>query len=419
MPAEYVNRHNIVGEAIADMYTSHAKRYTGSLGRISDARELLIGEMKRAAPGRCAEARRRRSVPRRHGPEVHERDATGEHAGGSGPSRAGLKRPKLATSDLGERNSSRIERFINPAVKRGLSQPRSDRTGARRGRRVRACCPRGGPVAEGAGRLLRARTARRSARSSSARKGDGKALRRPDRRARRLRRREVQGRVQARREAVTLRPMTATSRTCAPATSRATSSCSAGSSTSRSTRGSRALMLRSTASSSRPGWRHRMRCGGTTSSLACTSTWSRPTRLKATWTRVSCGTSRPWLTDQDADGNLYPYVAHSLAGKATENDRVGFEDKAVIDLRKQCGLTRCRSCRSTAGAGSRSTRTSAPCPTRSRSGARGWRADAFLTGKAYAGWSEGMLAWFMQMPDTCATRPCSKPGWSSCRPTRW
>ncbi len=104
--------------------------------------------------------------------------------------------------------------------------------------------------------------------------------------------------------------------------------------------------------------------------------------------------------DQDDEGELYPYFAYSLAGKPTDIKRDGFEPEAVIDLRKQCGM---KSLPIVYGYGwrwfnvdpdKRSMPYTFPF-------GRSWLAtDAFLTGKAYAGWAEGMLAWFMQMPDS-------------------
>ena len=52
--AEYTTRHNITGEAIPEMFTRHNKRYTGSHGRITDARSLLIGEMRAPLPDAIA-----------------------------------------------------------------------------------------------------------------------------------------------------------------------------------------------------------------------------------------------------------------------------------------------------------------------------------------------------------------------------
>ena len=111
-------RHTITGEKIAELFTRHAERYTGSLGRIGDARDLLIGKLKAPLPEVLA---------KRPDGEAFRVDTAQKYTSVmqlvnklSEPEPE-LKRPKLATSDEGERYASRVENFINPVVSRQMS----------------------------------------------------------------------------------------------------------------------------------------------------------------------------------------------------------------------------------------------------------------------------------------------------------
>lgn len=101
-----------------------------------------------------------------------------------------------------------------------------------------------------------------------------------------------------------------------------------------------------------------------------------------------------WLYDDDE----LPYVVYSVGGRATENLRDGFDKGGVIDLYKTAGLTRLPIAYAYGWRWGVSDpdRRGIPYPWPFL---RSWLAkDAFLTGKAFQGWSTGFPGWFNKIP---------------------
>lgn len=409
--AEYQTRHSITGEAIADLWKRHAARYTKSLGRIADARELLIGEKRAPLPDVLAA---------RPDGEAFRVDTAQKYVSVmqlvnklASPVPE-LKRPKLGTSDLHERNSSRIERFINPAVDRLLSHRDTIELLTVEAEAAALVIPEPARFAKVPGAYYEDdhKTIKPQFRRNG--KGDDYSEKRSDAEDEhgddfdpekfdaefepdeKVSRQAYNRHIKAMRARNFPCDVELVSRMqCVPINPRI--------------RGYDVeidgLIVKTRLAAS-DAMRRRYLIEGLDESLEPKDEVEGDTEggSKDLWLYQA------WLTDQDADGNLYPYVAYSLAGKATNVDRSGFEKDAVIDLYKQCGL---RSLPVVYGYGwrwftvdpdKRSMPYTFPF-------GRSWlAADAFLTGKAYAGWSEGMLAWFMRMPDTVKD-PAMQQAW--------
>lgn len=407
--AEYQSRHSITGEAIHDMWDRHASRYTKSLGRISDARELLIGEKRAPLPDVLAS---------RPDGEAFRVDTAQKYVSVmqlinklAAPVPE-LKRPKLGTSDLHERNSSRIERFINPAVDRLLSHRDTVELLTVEAEAAALVIPEPARFAKVAGTYYEkdGETIKPQFRRNGKGQGyddlradaedeqgeefdpekfdkefepDEKVSRQAyNRHLRNLRARNFPADVElvSRLQCVPINPRI---------------------------RGFDVEidgLLVKTRLAASEAMKRRYLIDGLTDHLEPKDESEGDTETGDLWLYQA------WLTDQDADGNLYPYVAYSLAGKHTRIDRPGYEDQAVIDLHKQCGL---RSLPVVYGYGWRwfTVDPDKRAMPYTFPFGRSWlAADAFLTGKAYAGWSEGMLAWFMQMPDTVRD-PAMQQAW--------
>lgn len=411
--AEYVTRHSITGEKIAEMFTSHNPRYSGSLGRISDARELLIGNMKAPLPD---------ALLKRDDGEAFRVDTAQKYtsvmqllnklAGMSEKDEPELKRPKLGTSDLHERNSSRVERFVNPAVSRALSHRDCTELALVESEGVALVVPEVARFAKVPGAYYQddSATIKRQFRRNE--KGDSyddvrsdaedehgddfdeekfdaefgtdekQSRRAYDRHVKMQRARNFPCDVEllSRLQYIPLNP-----RIKGPDVV-----CDG--------------IIARTRMSPIEALQGRYIIPGLTEAMVPKDDIEGDQETKDLWLYQA------WLADRDADGNLFPYVAYSLAGKHTRVERPGYKEDAVIDLYETCGL-----------------RTLPVVPF------YGWRwftvdpdkrgmpytfpfgrswlaADAYLTGKAYAGWSEGMLAWFMQMPDSVKD-PAMQQAW--------
>lgn len=401
--AEFVSRHSIRGEEISSLWTRHSERYTGSLGRIADARSLLIGEMRAPLPDVIAS---------RSDGEAFRVDTAQKYTSVlqlvnklSEPEPR-MKRPKTATSDLAETNSSRIEKFINPVLHRLMSHRDTTelllveaecaalvRPAVANWRKVP------GDYYEQDGETIK-RSFRRDTtgktyddavdeaegdeeRASSEFKTDEKRSRAAyDRHVRHMRARNFPAEVEllSRQQMIPINPRM---------------------------RGHDVdidgLLIKTRLKAS-DALRQGYNIPGLKANTEPTSSDEGDLESGDLWLYQA------WLQDFDDEGNSYPYVAYSLAGKSTSNSRDGFEADAVIDLYKTCGL---RSIPAAYGYGWRWFTVDPDkraIPYTFPFG-RSWLAtDAFLTGKAYAGWSEGMLAWFMQMPDSVRD-PAMQQAW--------
>lgn len=411
---EYTTRHNITGEAIAELYKKHGGRYEGSLGRITDARELLIGDKKAPLPDVLAN---------RPDGEAFRVDTSQKYTSvmqllnklaGQGPQdEPELKRPKLGTSDMHERNSSRIERFVNPAVSRTLSHRDLTELALVEAEGCALVIPEVARFAKVAGAyyddakqgIIKPQFRRNEqghsyedARSQAEddqgddfdpEKFDGefgadekRSRQAYDRHVKALRARNFPCDVEllSRMQYIPISPRIKGQDVTVDG------------------------IISRTRMSPSDAMRRSYAIPGLHDHLEPKSDLEGDMETGDLWLYLAA------LTDQDADGNLYPYFSYSLAGKPTQNSRTGFEQDAVIDLNKQCGM------RSlpvvpfygwrwfTVDPDKRAMPYTFPF-------GRSWlAADAFLTGKAYAGWSEGMLAWFMRMPDTVRD-PAMQQAW--------
>lgn len=401
--SEYVTRASIKGEAIADLWTKHAERFTGSLGRIIDARKLLIGQLQAPLPD---------VIARRPDGDAFRVDTAQKYTSVmqmvnklASPAPQ-LKRPKTATSDLAERTASRIEKFINPAVDANLNNRSLTELALVEAEGCALVVPEAarwqkvaGPYYEDDGETIRPEYARdengRSyddelddaegdeERAKSAFKPDEKRSRAEyDRHIRDLRARHYPFDVEllSRQQYVPINPRI---------------------------KGDNVIVdgiITKTRMAPSEAIRRNYVIDGLHEHLEPTSDLEGDMDTGDLWLYLAV------MADMDTDGNQYPYFAYSLAGKPTSNSRNGFEKDAVIDLYKSCGL------RSlpvvpfygwhwfTVDPDMRAIPYTFPFM-------RSWLAtDAFLTGKAFAGWSEGMLAWFMQMPDTVKD-PAMQQAW--------
>lgn len=391
--AEFISRFSVKGEEIAELFSKHAERYTASLGRITDARKLLIGQLQAPLPDVIA-ARPdgdafRVDTAQKYTSVMQLVNKLADPA-------PRLRRPKTATSDLSERTSSRIEKFVNPAVDRNLSNRDLTELALVESEGCALVVPEvarwqkvPGSYYEQDGATIRQEYRRDGQgrsyddalddaegdeeRATSEFKPDEKRSRAEyDKQIRHLRAKNFPFDVEllSRQQYVPINPRI---------------------------RGDDVLVdgiISRTRMAPSEALRRRYVIPGLDAHLEPTSDLEGDMDTGDLWLYLAV------LADMDDEGNQYPYFAYSLAGKPTSNTRAGFEKDAVIDLYKTCGL------RSlpvvpfygwrwfTVDPDQRGIPYTFPFM-------RSWLAtDAFLTGKAFAGWSEGMLAWFMQMPDS-------------------
>ncbi len=405
--ADYVNRFNITGEAIADLRRKHAERYTGSLGRIDDARRLLAGELQAPLPKVIAD---------RPDGEAFRVDTAQKYTSVmqlvnklADPEPI-LVRSKTGSSDLSERTASRVEKFANPALRKVLSNrdlvelltveaeasalviPEA----ARFQKAVAAYYSddKGEEIAED----YRTDEKGRSYRDVMDEAEDDEALEKAkgefkpdekrsraayDQHIRNLRARNYPFDVEllSRRQMIPLNPRIKGHDVTVDG-----------------------LLIRTRLAPSE-ALRRKYVVPGLTVHTEPKDSTEGDMQTGDLWLYQAV------LADMDDDGELYPYFAYSLMGKPTRIERNGFEkDTAVIDLRKECGL---KSLPVAYGYGWRwfSVDPDQRAMPYTFPFMRSWlAADALLTGKTFAAWSEGFLAWFMQMPDTVRD-PAMQQAW--------
>jgi hypothetical protein len=406
--ASPVSRHSITGSQIQELWKRHARRYEGSLGRIQDSRELLIGEKKAPLPHQIAtlpdgEAFRV-DTPEKYTSVLQMRNKMSDPA-------PKVKRTKTATSDRAEGMASRIERFVNPALEDHLSaQDLAD---------LLVC------EAEAAAIVVPNPAAWKKV-PSAYYEADGKTIQRAYRRNSKGQDEDEHTEEQEQapeRERKRFRPAERASRAVYDAHERHQRACN-------------------------PPWEVRL-----LSRLQCVPINPRivgkrvlvdgllvRTRFERSelireeyiWEGMEDHLEpkdetegidgelwlyEAWLVDKVKDAQTgevveHPYVAYSVAGKPTQSTKDGVGADAVIDLYEQCGL---RSLPVVYGYGWRwassdPDKRSIPYPFPF---GRSWLAkDALLTGKIYAAWSEGMLAWFLQMPPEFAKDPALAQAWT-------
>lgn len=391
--AEYVSRHSIKGEEIAELFSKHAERFTGSLGRIQDARRLLIGQLQAPLPDVIASRPDgdafRVDTAQKYTSVMQLVNKLADPA-------PRLRRPKTATSDLAERMASRIEKFINPAVNANLNNRDLTELALVEGEGCALVVPEvarwakvPGGYYEDDGETIKPAYQRDvdgrtyddalddaegdEERVKSEYKPDEKRSRAAyDAHIRHLRARHYPFDVEllSRQQYVPINPRV---------------------------KGDDVLVdgiISKTRMAPSEAIRRHYVIPGLHEHLEPTSDLEGDMDTGDLWLYMAV------MADQDAEGRLYPYISYSLAGKPTSNARSGFEKDAVIDLAKHCGLSSLPAVPFygwhwfTVDPDMRSIPYTFPFM-------RSWLAtDAFLTGKAFAGWSEGMLAWFMQMPDS-------------------
>jgi hypothetical protein len=402
--ADYVARFSITGEDIKDIWKKHSERYTGSLGRIDDARALLIGEKRAPLPDVIA---KRPDGEAFRVDTAQKYTATMQLVNMLADPIPRLKRPKLATSDLGETVASRVEKFINPSVDRVMSHRDVIELLTVEAEMAALVVPDvarwrkvAGDYYEKDGATIKAAFQRDSAGKTlddavdffdgdeekakgSFTSDEGMSRKAYEKHVRNLRARNFPCDVEllSRQQMVPLNPRI---------------------------KGDDVMVdgiitkTRMNASTAMKNW---YQIDGLNDHLEPTDEDEGDQDSGDLWLYMYVG------SDQDQwTGELYPYFAYSLAGKATSNQRAGFEDHAVIDLRKTCGMS---SLPVVYGYGLRwfTVNPDKRAMPYTFPFGRSWLAtDAFLTGKAYAGWSEGMLAWFMRMPDT-VTNPAMQQAW--------
>lgn len=391
--ADYISRHSVKGEEIASLWEKHAGRLTGSLGRVEDARRLLIGQLQAPLPDVIAS---------RPDGDAFRVDTAQKYTSVmqlvnklAEPSPR-LRRPKTATSDLAERTASRIEKFINPAVDSNLSNRDLTELALVEGEGCALVVPEParwakvpGGYYEQDGATIRREYARDEKgrgyddaledaegddeRAASEFKPDEKRSRAAyEAQLRHLRARHYPFDVEllSRQQYVPINPRVKGDDVTVDG------------------------IIVKTRMAPSEAIRRRYAIPGLHDHLEPTSDLEGDMETGDLWLYQLV------MADQDDEGNLYPYFAYSLAGKATSNSRSGFEKDAVIDLAKTCGL---RSLPVVPFYGWRwfSVDPDQRAIPYTFPFMRSWLAtDAFLTGKAFAGWSEGMLSWFMQMPDS-------------------
>mgnify|MGYP001560150820 CR=1 FL=1 len=399
MAADFVSPHTIRGELVEELWRTHSARFTGSLGRIKDARDLLMG-LKRAPLPQVIADRPDGEAFRVDLPQKYT--STMQLINKLASPDPKLRRPKTSTSDMGERTASRIEKFVNPAVDDNFSNRDNVEL-------LTVEAEAAAIVVPDVARWLRV--------PSDYYEDDGETIKPSYRR-------DDQGRAydDAREDAeqeygddfdeekfdAGFKPSEKRSRGAYkrhndmararnfPFEVRSLSrqQCIPINPIIRGTDVQVDGLLVKTAFEPSELIRRKYRVPGLTAHLEPKDDTEGDTNSGLLWLYEA------WLTDMDEEGYLYPYVAYSVAGRATDNDRNGFESDAVIDLHKQCGL---RSLPVVYGYGWRwfSVDPDKRGMPYTFPFGRTWMAlDAFLTGKAFAGWSEGMLAWFMEMPDS-------------------
>lgn len=417
--ADFIHRASITGEQIADLWEKHAPRYAGSYGRISDARDLLIGRKKAPLPD---------VIAKRPDGDAFRVDTAQKYVATmqlinklSNPWPV-LTRDKTATSDLGERTASRIERFVNPAVRSVLSNRDLTELLLVESEACALVIPEAARWRKGAGEYYRTDVSDEQKKAALTDKTTDRHLTkiiRPDFLV------DSRGRAYHDLRSDAIREY---GDDFDPEKFDAGFDIDTKRSSAAYAKHVRHLRARNYPFDVELISRLQMvpinpRIKGTNvevdgiivrTRLAASDAIKRRYVVKGLKAHTEPtsetegdihGSGDLWQylyvgADQDDDGELYPYFAYSLMGRATEIKRDGFDAKAVIDLRKQCGL---RSLPIVYGYGWRWFATNADdraIPYTFPFG-RSWLAtDAFLTGKAYAGWAEGMLAWFMQMPDS-------------------
>jgi hypothetical protein len=397
--ADFVSPHSITGEEIAELWKTHSERFTGSLGRIRDARDLLMG-LKRAPLPDAIASRPDGDAFRVDLPQKYT--STMQLINKLAQPDPKLRRPKTATSDLGERTASRIEKFANPAVADNFSNRDNVELLTVEAESCALVVPDvarfvkvpsdyyedDGETIKSAYRRDEKGRAYDDAREDAEQEhGDAfdeekfdSGFKPDEKRSRaaykrhtdmaRARNYPFEVRLVSRQQYVPLNPRIKGTEVEADG-----------------------VLIR-TALTPSELLKQKYIVPGLTVHTEPTDETEGDTASGMLWKYEA------WLTDQDDEGYTYPYVAYSVMGRATENERNGFEQKAVIDLYKQCGL---RSNPWVLGYGWRwfSVDPDKRGMPYTMPFGRTWLAlDAFLTGKAFAGWSEGMLAWFMEMPDS-------------------
>lgn len=391
--AEFISRHAIKGEQIADLFAKHAGRFTGSLGRITDARKLLIGELQAPLPDVIASRPDgdafRVDTAQKYTSVMQLVNKLADPA-------PRLRRPKTATSDLAERTSSRIEKFINPAVSANLNNRDLTELALVESEGCALVIPEAarwakveGSYYEDDGETIKPEF-RQDADGRSyddaleAAEGDEERVKSEfvpdekrsraayDKHIRHMRARNYPFDVEllSRQQYVPINPRIKGDDVTVDG------------------------IIVKTRMAPSEAIRRQYVIPGLHEHLEPTSAAEGDMQTGDLWLYQAV------MADMDAEGRLYPYFAYSLAGKPTTNNRAGFEKDAVIDLVKQCGM---RSLPVVPFYGWHwfSVDPDQRCIPYTFPFMRSWLAtDAFLTGKAFAGWSEGMLAWFMQMPDS-------------------
>ena len=401
--ATYSPDFSIQGEGICDLWKRHNPRYAGSHGRIMDARKLLIGEMRAPLPD---------VIAKRPDAEAFRVDTASKYVAvqqllnmlspAEQKRQVRLARSKTGVSDLAERTSSRIEKFINPATRNVLSD--RDLTElllveseacalvvpeAARFRKV------AGAYYEADGTTIRPdfrrdsggqayNLARDDAMSEQGRSFDPtkfdaefgadepRSRAAYDRYIKNLRARNYPYDLEllSRLQMIPINPRI---------------------------RGDRVEVdgiISRTRLAPSEAIKRRYIIPGLDDHFEPTSDDEGDMQTGDLWLYLYVG------EDQDANGNLYPYFSYSLGGYHTEIHRPGYEKGAVIDLRKQAGLRRKPISYNYGWRWFSVDPDKRGMPYTMPFG-RSWLAiDAFLTGKTFAGWSEGMLAWFMEMPDS-------------------
>lgn len=401
--AEYVSRHSIKGEEIAELWRTHSGRNTNSLGRITDARELLTGLKKPPLPKVIAD------MPDGEAFRVdlaQTYTSVMQLVNDLADPEPRLKRPKTATSDRAEATASHVEKFINPAVSRNVSY-----------RDVTELL-----LVEGEGAaVIRPDVARWRKVAGSYYEDDGETIRPAFRRdasgkAYEDDQDEAEDDAEREKRDAEFKPDEKRSRAAYDS----------------HVKHLRArhfpveidLLSRQQMVPINPRIRgHHVDLDG----LLVRTKFERSEliRRRYIWKGMEDHLEPTddtegeeggfwlyeyWGSDMDDDGELYPYVAYSAAGAPTQNSRDGMDTDAVIDFRKQCGLTTAPIAYGygwrwfTVNPDMRSLPYTFPF-------GRSWMAlNAFLTGKAYAGWAQGMLAWFMEYPDSVKD-PASLQAW--------
>jgi hypothetical protein len=401
-----ITRHSITGSDIADLWRKHAPRYEGSLGRITDARLLLSGQMQAPLPEVIA---KRSDAQAFRVDTAQKYTSTMQLVNKLADPEPVLVRSKTGSSDLSERNASRIEKFINPATRKVLSNRDLVELLLVEGETAALVIPEAARFQKAVaayysddkaetisedyrtdeqGRSYRdvldeADTDEDLERAKAEFKPDEKRSRAAyDRHIRNLRARNYPFDVEllSRQQMVPLNPRIKGADVTVDG-----------------------LLIKTRLTASE-AIRRKYVIPGLTAHTEPKSSDEGDTDTGDLWLYQYVG------SDIDDEGEMHPYFAYSLMGQPTKIDRAGFDDDAVIDLRKTCGMT---SLPVAYGYGWRwfSVDPDQRAMPYSFPFGRSWLAqDALLTGKTFAAWSEGFLAWFMRMPDTVKD-PAMQQAW--------